>query len=208
MFLDSPASNHGWLLRCSDEVTNWSAKVFPSRHSTPVPRLIITFTPFNPTSPYTSFCNGDGGGTPCPCAPGQLNYGCRNSLYQVGSRLVASGNPGASAATDTMVLYTINLSGPGMFIQGTDVFAGGAGVQFGDGLLCTGGAITRLGIVFPMSGSATYPGGLTPNPIHVAGGPINAGDVRNYQVWYRDAAVFCTDATFNLTQAVSAVWGP
>jgi hypothetical protein len=209
MFLDSPASNHGWVLRCSDEVTSFSTKVFSSRHTGPLgPRLIVTYTPFAPTNPFTSFCNGDGGGTPCPCAPGQPNYGCRNSLGYLGARLVAGGNPGASAATDTMTLYTVGLSGPGMFIQGTDVFAGGAGVAFGDGLLCSGGAITRLGIVFPESGYAVYPGGLTPNPVHIAGGPINAGDVRNYQVWYRDAAVYCTEATFNLTQAVSAVWGP
>jgi hypothetical protein len=63
-----------------------------------------------------------------------------------------------------------------------------------------------MGIVFPAGNSATYPGGLTPNPIHIAGGPITAGDVRHYQVWYRDAAAFCTPATFNTTNAISLTW--
>jgi hypothetical protein len=65
-----------------------------------------------------------------------------------------------------------------------------------------------MGIVFPTGSSASYPGGLTPQPIHVAGGPLSAGDVRHYQCWYRDAAVFCTTTTFNLTQGLTLTWSP
>lgn len=209
-FLDAPATNHGWLLACTDETVFGTTKTFSPRGSGPSsPRLVVSYTPFAPGDPYTDFCAGDGGGTPCPCVlPGQPNYGCRNSASNWGAKLVATGNPGASAATDTMSLYTVNITGPGLFIQGTDMFAAGAGVPFGDGLLCCSGALTRLGVRFPDLGSATYPGSLTPTPIHVAGGPIQAGDVRIYQVWYRDAAAYCTEATFNLTQAISTVWGP
>jgi hypothetical protein len=34
------------------------------------------------------------------------------------------------------------------------------------------------------------------------------GGVRAYQLWYRNAADFCTSATFNVTNAVRAVWVP
>jgi hypothetical protein len=73
--------------------------------------------------------------------------------------------------------------------------------------LCAGGNILRLGVVFPAIGSATYPGGSTPNPIHI-GGVTSSGDVRHYQCWYRDGNAFCTADTFNLTQGVTLVWGP
>jgi hypothetical protein len=104
------------------------------------------------------------------------------------------------------VLTATDVSGPGLFFQGTA--SGGAGVPFGDGLLCLGGAFVRMGVVFPTGSAASYPGGLTPNPIHIAGGPIVSGDVRHYQVWYRDAVPFCTAATFNLTQGLTVTWGP
>jgi hypothetical protein len=32
--------------------------------------------------------------------------------------------------------------------------------------------------------------------------------VQNYQGWYRDSTAFCTPATFNLTNGVTATWGP
>jgi len=73
--------------------------------------------------------------------------------------------------------------------------------------LCSGGAIARLGVVFPVGTTAIYPGGLTPNPIHI-GGATAAGDVRNYQCWYRDAVPFCTASNFNLTQSVALTWLP
>jgi hypothetical protein len=31
---------------------------------------------------------------------------------------------------------------------------------------------------------------------------------RAYQLWYRDAASFCTASTFNLTNAVEIAWEP
>jgi hypothetical protein len=34
------------------------------------------------------------------------------------------------------------------------------------------------------------------------------GDVRTYQCWYRNAAVFCTASTFNLTNGGQVTWIP
>ena len=36
-----------------------------------------------------------------------------------------------------------------------------------------------------------------------------AGDVRNYQLWYRDSTIgFCSASVFNLTNAVNVTWTP
>lgn len=161
------------------------------------------------TSTGTPFCFGDGAGTACPCAnSGTAGNGCASSQFTSGARLSATGNAGVSAGTDTLVLTASNIGGPGLFFQGDAQAAGGAGFAFGDGLLCLGGAIIRLGVVFPTGTSAMYPGGLTPNPIHIGGAPIAAGDVRHYQCWYRDAFTFCVPQTFNLTQGLSVTFGP
>jgi hypothetical protein len=96
------------------------------------------------------------------------------------------------------------MTGPGLFFQANGLLA--SPVTFGDGLLCAGVGILRMGVVFPTSGMAAYPGGLTPNPIHLAGAPVSPGDLKHYQCWYRDAIAFCTSATFNLTQGLSIAW--
>jgi hypothetical protein len=157
-------------------------------------------------TPTMSFCFGDGTGTACPCAnSGSLGRGCANSTFAGGARLSSSGVASVTPSYDSLTLTASDIPGPGLFFQGSGTFAGGFGVTFGDGLLCSGGTITRLGVVFPTGSLATYPGGLTPNPIHV-GGAVSAGDVRNYQCWYRDAAAFCTGSTYNLTQSISLTW--
>ena len=82
---------------------------------------------------------------------------------------------------------------------------------FGDGLRCVGGSIIRLGIVTGVANASTYP---SPNPPAVNAIPISlkglnvAGNVRNYQLWYRDSGVFCTASVFNLTNALNTTWAP
>ncbi len=158
----------------------------------------------------TPFCSGDGSAAACPCGNfGSAGMGCANSTFSTGAGLTATGVASVTTGSDSVVLTAFNVSGPGLFFQGTAEFGGGVGTTFGDGLLCLTGTIVRLGIVFPTGGgSASYPGGLTPQPIHVAGGPLSAGDVRHYQCWYRDAIVFCTTTTFNLTEGLTLTWNP
>jgi hypothetical protein len=153
-----------------------------------------------------SFCFGDGLGTACPCgnaSPGGAQAGCLNSTG-VGARLVDGG--GASIVADSLVMTASGVTGPGLFFQGTTKLVGGAGTSFGDGLRCVGGAVIRLGIVAPTGSTASHPGGGG-TPIHVAGS-ATAGDVRHYQVWYRNSAPFCTASTFNLTNGLTITWGP
>jgi hypothetical protein len=78
--------------------------------------------------------------------------------------------------------------------------------MFGDGLLCTGGSIIRLAIKPAPIGSAIFPeaGDAT---VHTAGGVVAPAE-SVYQVWFRDAASFCTANTFNLTNGLSLAWRP
>ncbi len=154
-----------------------------------------------------SFCLGDGTQSPCPCGnPGAAGRGCGSSAFSGGALLAASGNPGASVGTDSLVLTATDIPGPGLFFQSIGVAA--APIPFGDGLLCASVGIVRLGVVFPAAGSASYPGGLTPNPIHVAGAPLTAGSTRHYQCWYRSQPGLCSANNFDLTQGLTITWWP
>jgi len=157
-------------------------------------------------TPSTPFCSGDAVGTTCVACGnnGVAGHGCASSGFAGGALLGSSGI--ASLSADTLVLMGSDLTGPGLFFQSNGLAASPVG--FGDGMLCAAVGILRMGVVFPVAGSASYPGGLTPNPVSVAGGPISAGNTKHYQVWYRDAAAFCTASTFNTSNGVSLVWAP
>jgi hypothetical protein len=151
----------------------------------------------------TFFCAGDGSTIACPCANHSVAgafEGCLSSLA-LGGRLRALGN--ASIVADTLSLSSTQVpDGPALYFQGS----GQTVLAFGDGLLCTTGTLVRLGVVFAAGGASAYPAGTDP-AVSVQGG-VAAGDVRNYQAWYRDAAAFCTVSTFNLTNGARVNWGP
>ena len=76
--------------------------------------------------------------------------------------------------------------------------------MFGDGLRCAGGSIVRLSTQANSAGASQDPA-IGDQPISIRGlnGP---GALRTYQVWYRNAAAFCTPSTFNLTNGLELVW--
>jgi hypothetical protein len=151
-----------------------------------------------------SFCFGDGSGTACPCGnTGGAQRGCASSGNILGARLtLLSGT--VSTLNDTAVLgaSSMPVGTACLFFQGTTL---DAGTPFGDGLLCATGAITRLAVKFAPSGSATYPAAGDPS-LTTAGAIPTSGGSRSYQVWYRDAAAFCTSATYNLTNGSFINW--
>jgi hypothetical protein len=153
----------------------------------------------------TIFCSGDGTGTACPCANnGLAGNGCANSLNANGAHIDATGN--ASIATDTLLLTGNGMpDSSALYFQGTARANAGLGTVFGDGLRCAAGSVIRLGTKSNVGGTSQYPaaGDLS---IGVKG--LNAaGNVRQYQVWYRNAAAFCTASTFNLSNGVEVTWG-
>jgi probable HAF family extracellular repeat protein len=153
----------------------------------------------------TPVCPGDDSGTLCPCAnpsPLGANQGCLNSMA-LGGTLRGQGI--SSLATDSLALKSTQVpNGPALYFQGDGLFSGGAGFSFGDGLLCAGGTIVRLGVKFAAGNTSTYPG--PGDPLLSVQGGVAAGDVRHYQAWYRDAVTYCTPAFFNLTNAVTVNW--
>ncbi|MBL8859170.1 MAG: hypothetical protein JNL28_11730 [Planctomycetes bacterium] len=159
----------------------------------------------------TAFCFGNGGGTLCPCSPTPVAHsvasnGCANSNFSGGANLRAEGT--ASVAADTLKIRGTGMpNGSCLYFQGTARQNAGAGLAFGDGLLCAGGTIIRLGIQFNTAGSSSVPAGAGPT-LSALGLVPPAGGTRTYQVWYRDAASYCTAATFNLSNGVEISWQP
>jgi hypothetical protein len=154
------------------------------------------------------FCPGDGTGTACPCGdtstPGN-GEGCLNSLGLAG-RLRATGV--ARIAHDNFMLSGAQMpNSSALFFQGTAQAGSGNGTVFGDGLRCAAGSVIRLGTKINSGGSSSYPvpGDL---PVSVKGAVPPGGGTRHYQVWYRNAASFCSAFTFNLTNGVRVTWVP
>jgi hypothetical protein len=123
----------------------------------------------------------------------------------MGGKLVATGNP--SLANDSIVLGGSDMpSSSALYFQGTTQLNGGAGSAFGDGLRCAGGTIVRLLTLTNVGGASQYPPVGAPS-VSVWGNVLAPG-TRTYQVWYRNAAAFCTAATFNLTNGWEIAWMP
>jgi hypothetical protein len=97
-------------------------------------------------------------------------------------------------------------SSSALYFQGTTKLNSGMGIAFGDGLRCAGGSIVRLGTKNNVGGGSQYPVG--PDPSVSVRGLVAAPGLRTYQIWYRNAAAFCTPSTFNLTNAVVVIWSP
>ncbi len=154
----------------------------------------------------TPFCFGDGTGTPCPCGNnGVAGNGCASSINPSGANLFAGGVP--SIAMDTLALQGCGMpNGAAYYFQGTTRMAGGNGVSFGDGLRCAGGTLVRPGTKTNVNGASQFPSGA--DPAVSVKGRCNSGDVRTYQVGYRNPAAFCTSATFNLSNGLEIVWAP
>jgi hypothetical protein len=155
------------------------------------------------------FCAGDGTGTACPCgnsAPAGSGRGCLNSTG-IGALLAGSGAAVVSADTFVLAASGMPATTTALFFQGDAQAAAGAGTVFGDGKRCVATSIVRLGTKATSAGAASFPGAGDP-AVSVRGGVPAAGAIRHYQVWYRNAAVYCTADGFNLSNGVRVTWLP
>jgi hypothetical protein len=73
-------------------------------------------------------------------------------------------------------------------------------------LRCAGGSVIRLKTKTNVAGASSYPG--AGDPAVSVKGQITSPGTRTYQVWYRNAAAFCTPSTFNLTNGLEIAWAP
>jgi len=155
-----------------------------------------------------TFCFGDGSGAACPCgneSPLGGQAGCLNS-FGTGGMLTTTGVGSVSA--DTLLLQGTGMptTAPVLYFQGTAPAAGGAGVPFGDGLLCASGAVIRLGAKLNIGGASSFP--IAGDSLSVRGQVPAGGATRWYQGWYRNEAGFCTPSRFNVTNGVRLTWTP
>ncbi len=163
-------------------------------------RFLIPRTDFN-----TDFCYGYveiGNAARCPCGNDSSitsRDGCLNSTG-FGSKLSFIGQLNVSAPTETIQFTKVPPGSAALMFQGNGQFQFGEGLAFGDGRLCVGGILDRLGVGF---GNAAGNGAVTFVPTGVF-----VGSTRFYQAWYRDSAAFCTSSTFNLSSAFASVWMP
>ena len=111
--------------------------------------------------------------------------------------------PGVLSA-DTLVLQGTGMPSPStcLYFQGN----GSNPHAVGDGWMCAGGGLIRLGAKANVTGASRYPadGDL---PISVRS-TVSPGQVRTYQVCYRNVAKFCTNTTINLSNGYRVVWQP
>jgi hypothetical protein len=155
-------------------------------------------------------CFGDGRSATCPCGNNGLSgHGCGNSANSNGALLVASG----TTSPDTIVLHSSGETATALsiFLQG-DATVGP--VVYGDGLRCAGGILKRLYAKGATAGAVSAPAPGDPSITArsaALGNPIQPGERRYYQVYFRDANPgFCPPpqgSTFNITNAVKLIWG-
>jgi len=142
-------------------------------------------------------CHGDGSGTACPCGNvGNSGEGCANGAGS-GGVLGATGSSSVSIGDLVLTASQLIPSQPGLYFQGNNAINSGLGTAFGDGLRCAGGGVVRLQVRFADSSGSSQ----TSVDIPATGG-ISAGDLKRFQVWYRDPASSPCGALFNLTNGV------
>jgi hypothetical protein len=91
---------------------------------------------------------------------------------------------------------------PGLYFQGNNAINAGSGNTFGDGLRCAGGSVIRLQV------RAASAAGASSTTVNIATkGGASVGDIRRYQLWYRDPSASPCGSGFNLTNGVEVTWG-
>lgn len=150
------------------------------------------------------YCFGDGSGAPCPCRnEGHASHGCANSAAHGGALLLGEGSASVGSDDFTLLASGLRPNQPGLFFQGDERIAGGAGIAFGDGLRCAGVNVVRLEVrVASSEGHASTTAAIA------ATGGTQAGEVKRYQLWYRDPVQGMCGAGFNLTNGLELAWTP
>ena len=161
-----------------------------------------------PTLAGRPTCFGDGSQGPCPCSnDGGSGRGCDNSQATGGALLASSGE--SRVTRDDVVLTATGVVDTTLclFVQGT---AEVPIASFGEGLLCMGGASKRLFVKVSTNGVASAPGPNDPSITARSaslGDPLLPGDVRVYQVVYRDPSVaFCAKPSFDVSRGWLLAW--
>jgi hypothetical protein len=152
---------------------------------------------------YTRYCYCE---TPKgPCGNDDPAAGCKNNTGLGG---LLCGARTTSVATDDLEMSAVQLPpfSIGLLFMGPTQMD----IPFGDGRLCVGPTVYRLQISgADVAGNALFGPGFVGMGNAIGGGAvITPGSTFNFQVWYRDAAAYCTPSTYNLTNGLSVVFSP
>jgi len=147
-----------------------------------------------------SFCNAlDGALDSCPCNnPGDPGSGCeiRHGTGGVRLDLVTQESGAPNRVTWSGTGFPTMGSPASIVIRSPLVQP--VPLVFGDGLLCIGAPLVRLGATFASNGITTQ--------IHGHGSMAGSGFFY-YQLWFRNIpASFCTPGAFNLSNARALTW--
>lgn len=156
-------------------------------------------------APIVPYCFGDGSFRPCPCGNESALGGGAGCLHAParGGELAAQGGTSVSADDLTFVACDLNPNQAALLFVALERVDDPATPPLGDGLRCAGLGVVRLGIRVPdASGSAEWGPGLA------ATGGWSDGDLRRFQVWYRDVAGGPCGNTFNTTNGVEVAFSP
>lgn len=159
-------------------------------------------TLITPPSDGIPFCFGDGTGTLCPCGnTGLTGHGCDISQGTGGVCLSAQNfNPNGLGGGTVDFLgtnYPVGATPLAILLRSENYENGLAGIVFGDGKLCLGSPIQRLGNRQIADGKVDFP------HVHTSG-----TGRWHYQLWFRNLPqAFCDPAAgYNTSNAVSLTW--
>jgi hypothetical protein len=139
-------------------------------------------------------------GQPCPCANADPARGCARGGAR-GAALAGCGS--ASASADDLAFAASGLAPgqPAWLFRGSESL--GAGLAFGDGLRCAGGAVRRLGTRYAEpDGTLSFGPGLRPL------GQWEPGERYHFQLVYRDPHGSACGQLFNSTNAIATLFAP
>lgn len=182
-WLDTPATNFGWVIVAQDEVSSPTAKRFDTRNNfSPLvrPKLTITYT-LPGCGSASSYCTA---------APNSTGFGAL--IGQTGSLSVA-------ANTFTLTCVQLPPNSSHLFYFGPNQIS----TPFGNGFRCVGGSVTRLNppVVASSAGTTSRFVDFTTG---AAAGVITAGSTWNFQCWYRNP--LAGGAGFNLSDGLSVTF--
>lgn len=167
---------------------------------------------------FVPYCFGDGEGRPCPCnndSPEGHRGGCSHQDGK-GARLVPSGVPSASLADSLHFdLTSAARNTVGVLLSGDNQLGGasciGCGILAFDGLRCAGGNLKRHGLrAIDANGvaNAGWGGSAAPPQGLVAQGGFQAGQTRNFYVFYRTDDLETCGTGLNASNGVRVMIGP